>query len=144
MAVSLLASWGRIDPTPRVAAFRDAKPVKQQLPGGDSRQRQRGGGGVIEGARFVGHQALIHQLIFTVAAGPAQGAGVPDLIAWCEQRHFLTDGLHHANGVPAQHPRRVALEAGAHFGVHRIDRDRLHGNQQITPVGGRDRQVDLG
>ena len=49
---------------------------------------------------------------------------------------------HHANGVPAQHPRRVALKAGAHFGVYRIDRDSLHSDQQITPVGGGDRQVD--
>ena len=118
--------------------------MKQQLPGGDRRQRQRGGGGIIEGARFVRHQALIHQLIFTVAAGPAQCAGVPDLVPGREQRHFLTDGLHHANGVPAQHPRRVTLKAGAHFGVYRIDRDSLHSDQQITPVGGGDRQVDLG
>ena len=89
------------------------------------------------------HQALVHQLIFTVAAGPAQRAGVPDLITRGEQRHLLTDGLHHANGVPAQHPRCVALEAGAHFGVYRIDRDGFHGDQQVTPVGGGDRQVDL-
>ncbi|KYL41843.1 hypothetical protein AT486_27065, partial [Klebsiella pneumoniae] len=34
--------------------------------------------------------------------------------------------------------------AGAHFGVYRIDRDSLHSDQQITPVGGGDRQVDLG
>jgi NADPH:quinone reductase-like Zn-dependent oxidoreductase len=34
--------------------------VKQQLPGGDSRQRQRGGGGVIEGARLsVGEEVTL-------------------------------------------------------------------------------------
>src|SRR5258707_5002575 len=61
-------------------------------------------------------------------------AGVEDLVAWLEQRNLGTDGVHDSGRIVAQNLDLALrrLDALARLVVSRVDRDRLHGNPDIT------------
>ncbi len=87
--------------------------------------------------RLQADDALIHQMIFGIGARPHQRAGIEHLVARLEEGDVRTHRLDHPGGVPAEDHRRIrrALPAHAHLGVHRIDRDRLHIDQQVARAG---------
>ena len=123
----------------------DVQPLKQRFPGGERGQRQGGGFGEIEAARFGGDEARVHRLKLRIRAGTVDGAGVIDLVARAEILHGAADRLHYARGVPAQDAvtagrRRVCR---AHFDVGRIDGDGAHFDQHVVRKQFRRGQFDI-
>jgi len=61
-------------------------------------------------------------------------AGVEDLVARLEQRDLGADGVHDSGRIVAQNLDLALRRLGAlaHVVVSRVDRDRLHGNPDIT------------
>ena len=111
-----------------------AQAVEQGFPGGQRGQRQRHRVLVIQLLRCMGDDARIHRLQLRVAAGAVDLAGVEHAVARLEALHLAADRAHPAHRVPAQDagPARFRLRRGAHLHVHRVDRDRLHFDQQVV------------
>ena len=133
----------------RIGALRiQPQPLEQGLPGREpgEGQRRRFSGTEIRGAAAA--DRLLHQHPLGVAAWPADVPGEPDPIARGEALHRIPDGLHHPGGIPAEQPRWGASpwvrQAGAHLGVHRIHRHRLHPHQQVVVAGHRIGQLHQG
>ena len=82
---------------------------------------------------------------FTIASRARDVARVIDLVTGFEQTHLGANCLHHAGGIPTDHPRlHLHLVTGrAHFGIDRVDRDRLHPHQQIARAGLRIGKIDI-
>ena len=105
--------------------------VKQGFPRGKRGQRQRGGLGKIERARFAGNDALVHRLHLGIRAGAVNHAGVIDFVADLKMLYAAADGFDHARRVPAQNavlPLGGRMR-GADFHVGGIDRHGTHFDQ---------------
>ncbi|MNJ47899.1 hypothetical protein D3C77_430740 [compost metagenome] len=124
-----------------VSAFSNLQAFKQQLPGGDCGQRQRGGFGKTQALGHMADDALIDDMQFAVAPGTGNGAGVEHLVAWLEQGDITAHRLDHTGHIPAQHlgGTRIRLHVLAHLGIHRVHRDGADLYQQVprTWLGGR-------
>jgi hypothetical protein len=132
-----------IEPTPPARArFRDAQALEQSFPGGDGRERQRRGLGEGKLLRHAPDDALVHEVQLAVRARSLVAAGVVHLVAGLEELNLLSHRLHHARGVVAEDLQLAGLQPRhAALGVHGIDRDRLHLDQQVAAL--RPRGIDL-
>jgi hypothetical protein len=88
--------------------------------------------------------ALVHQVVPRVGAGPVDRAGVVHLVADAEAGDPVADRHHHAGRVEAEHPRLAAgVDAGAHLDVDRVDGDGLDAHEQVVRTGAWHGQLDV-
>lgn len=112
---------------------RNMELFEQSLPGRQTGQRHGGSLGVGQLGGGMADDPFINELIFSVAAGTLVTAGIIDPIPWVEQGHRVTNRGDSTHGIPADDFRLGKLPAAAApgAGIHRIDRDRVHIDQQI-------------
>src|ERR1700754_3679865 len=91
-------------------------------------------------------------MVFGIGARPVNRPSVVHRLAGSEERHGRPDRCHHASGIPAKYPpsirrgliRQSSLSTLSYFCVHRVDRDGLYFNQEVSSLSFRQRKFDVG
>ena len=123
----------------------NTKTVEQALPGRHRGQRQSRRLREIETGGHVAHDALIHELVFGIAAWPGKFAGIKHAIAGLEQFATGTNRDHLAGRIPAQNTRVVALRQRppSDLGIDRVHGYRMHVDEQVVATGFRHGQFKI-
>jgi hypothetical protein len=125
-----------------VGVLRQAEAVEQRLPRRDGCQGQRGGLCPVQRRRLPADDALVDELVLSVAAVARDVAGPPDLVALGEGRDVGAGLDHGARAVEAEDLGLGArAQPAADFDVDRVDGHRLDLDQHVPRAGFTDLQL---
>ena len=108
--------------------------VDQALPGGEARQRQRGGLGMRQPGRLAGELAGRRRYVLRVGAGRAGEKGHPVYFVADVKPGDAFQALNHARDVPAEDERRLADQrelAGPDKRLHGVHAHGLDADQHL-------------
>ncbi len=87
---------------------------------------------------------LVHGVVLGVGTRAVDRPGVVDLVPDLEQLDLGAHRDHRAGGVPAEHlPVALRIDVLAHLVVDRVQRHRLHPDQQVPRTGLGNRQLHV-